>query len=55
MEVFFIIEIILGIWGLSRVNASWWWYVVLIGVSVLLYIIMDNAKESDKDEKGKDK
>ena len=55
MEVFFIIEIILGIWGLSRVNASWWWYVVLIGVSVLLYIIMDNAKESNKDEKGKDK
>lgn len=55
MEVFFIIEIILGIWGLSRVNASWWWYVVLIGVSVLLYIIMDNAKKSNKDEKGKDK
>jgi len=51
MEVFFIIELILGIWGLSRINASWWWYVVLISVSVLLYIIMDNANEKDKNEK----
>lgn len=52
MEVFFIIELILGIWGLSRVNASWWWYVVLIGVSVVLYIIVDNSKEKDKHENG---
>lgn len=52
MEVFFIIELILGIWGLSRINASWWWYVVYIGVSVLLYIITDNSKESNKDERG---
>ncbi len=48
MEVFFIIELILGIWGLSRINASWWWYVVLIVVSLVLYIIMDNSKEKDK-------
>lgn len=55
MEKLILIEIILGIWGLSRINASWWWYVVLIGVSVLSYIVMDNAKESNKDEKGQDK
>jgi hypothetical protein len=55
MEKIIIIDIILGIWCLSRINASWWWYVVLIGVSVLLYIIVDNAKESNKDEKGEEK
>lgn len=44
MGVFFIIEIILGIWGLSRINASWWWYVALIGTSVVLYIIIDKNK-----------
>lgn len=53
MEVFFIIELIMGIWGLGRINASWWWYVVLIGVNVLFYIVMDNSKEKNKNEKGK--
>ena len=53
MEVFLIIELILGIWGLSRINASWWWYVALIGATVLLFITVNNAKESNKDEKGK--
>lgn len=52
MEVFFIIDLILGIWGLSRINASWYWYVLLIGISVVLYIIMDNSKEKDKQGKG---
>lgn len=55
MEVFLIIELILGIWGLSRINASWWWYVALIGFSVVMYIIVDNSKGSDKEEKGKNK